>query len=128
MTQPAELSPTLVAVLEINEPQADAGPSAAKPGTINPTADPPAQPVTMGETPKPPAQPVAAAAPPKASHDNEPPKALIDFMLQGWRPPTGGLPEAIEHHEAFARRRSALSERFAGDTLIIPAGHLKVRS
>ena len=43
-------------------------------------------------------------------------------------PPTGDLPAPTPHHEAFARRRRALSARFADDTLIIPAGHLKVRS
>ncbi|APR76371.1 Xaa-Pro aminopeptidase [Minicystis rosea] len=105
MTQPAELSPTLAAVLATHAPVTEA------PGIIEPA----------GEAD-------AAAPPPKASHDTAAPKALIDFMLQGWTPPTAGLPDPIEHHEAFAKRRRALSERFAGDTLIIPAGHLKVRS
>jgi Xaa-Pro aminopeptidase len=109
MTQPAELSPALVAVLETHEK------TPSEPNTR--PADPAAS------------EPVAeATAPPKASHDNEPPAALIAFMVQGWRPPTGDLPQPIEHHEAFARRRRALSERFPGETLIVPAGHLKVRS
>ncbi|MFT3773165.1 MAG: Xaa-Pro aminopeptidase [Minicystis sp.] len=105
MTQPAELSPTLAAVLETHAP-APAVPASA-------TAEPATQP--------------DAGVPPKSSHD-APPKALVDFMLQGWTPPTAGVPDPVEHHEAFARRRRALSDRFAGDTLIIPAGHLKVRS
>lgn len=108
MTQPAELSPALVAVLETHEKPSTEPNSPAAPIAAAPAAE--------------------ASAPPKASHDNEPPKALIAFMLQGWRPPTGESPAPIEHHDAFARRRRALSESFAGDTLIIPAGHLKVRS
>lgn len=72
--------------------------------------------------------PVEAAKPAEAAKPQDPPKALIDFMIQGWRPPTGELPEAVEHHEAFARRRRALSAKYPGETLIVPAGHLKVRS
>jgi Xaa-Pro aminopeptidase len=68
------------------------------------------------------------AAPPVASHDSPPPKALMEFMLQGWEPPTGQLPEPIAHHEVFAARRRALSAKFPGETLVIPTGHLKVRS
>jgi Xaa-Pro aminopeptidase len=105
MTQPAELSPTLAAVLETHAPPVD---SASLPAVTAAPAEP--------------------QAPPRASHDTATPKALIEFMLQGWTPPTGGLPDPIEHHEAFARRRRALSERFPNETLIVPAGHLKVRS
>jgi Xaa-Pro aminopeptidase len=65
---------------------------------------------------------------PGATHDTPPPKALVDFMLQGWRPPTGELPPALEHHEAFHGRRRALSKLFPAETLVIPTGHLKVRS
>jgi Xaa-Pro aminopeptidase len=70
--------------------------------------------------------PIAQAQP--AAHDSPPPKALLDFMLQGWAPPPGSLPEPIEHADAFAARRAALGARFAGETLVVPSGHLKVRS
>jgi Xaa-Pro aminopeptidase len=49
-------------------------------------------------------------------------------MLQGWAPPTGVLPSPIEHAEAFAARRRALSAKYPGETLVVPSGHLKVRS
>jgi Xaa-Pro aminopeptidase len=112
MTQPAELSPTLAAVLEAPA----LAPSAAAPLITAPDAGPGG------------ASPQTETAPPKASHDTPPPAALLQFMLQGWTPPTSETPVPIDHHEVFARRRRAVSERFAGDTLIVPAGHLKVRS
>jgi Xaa-Pro aminopeptidase len=67
-------------------------------------------------------------APTAAPHDTPPPKALLDFMLQGWAPPTGELPAPIEHADRFAARRRALAERFPGEVLIVPSGHLKTRS
>ncbi|MBK8259008.1 MAG: aminopeptidase P family protein [Polyangiaceae bacterium] len=63
-----------------------------------------------------------------ASHDTPTPKALLDFMVQGWRPPTAQMPEPIEHHEVFLERRRALSKMFPGETLVIPTGHEKIRS
>jgi Xaa-Pro aminopeptidase len=69
-----------------------------------------------------------AASLASAAHDSPPPKALLDFMLQGWSPPPGTLPEPIDHAEAFAARRQALSARFPGETIVVPSGHLKVRS
>src|SRR5438105_2499532 len=64
----------------------------------------------------------------KATHDTEPPAALLDFMMKGWRKPASGLPRRLPHHAAFAARRRALSAKFPGETLIIPSGHEKVRS
>jgi Xaa-Pro aminopeptidase len=76
-----------------------------------------------------PAAPAAPAGPPPAaSHDSPPPKALVDFMLQGWVPPTGALPAPIEHAEAFQARRRALSAKYPGETLVVASGHLKVRA
>ena len=72
-----------------------------------------------------------AGAPPAAkpaTHDTPTPKALLDFMVQGWRPPTAQMPQPIEHHEVFHARRRALSKLFPGETLVIPTGHEKVRS
>lgn len=68
--------------------------------------------------------PEAKAAP----HDTAQPKALLDFMLTGWIPKDGALPEPIAGHEAFHARRRALSKRFQAETLLIPTGHEKVRS
>ena len=110
MTQPAELSPTLAAILE--------SPAAAPLGAAAETTAPPiAAAVTTA--------PVGAAS---ASHDSPPPKALLDFMVQGWTPRTGALPAPIAHHDSFARRRRALSALYPKETLIVAAGHLKVRS
>ncbi|MEZ4301161.1 MAG: aminopeptidase P family protein [Polyangiaceae bacterium] len=86
----------------------------------------------LAATPDPSAKPpekAAAADPAKpASHDTATPKALLDFMVQGWQPPTARMPEPIEHHEVFHGRRRALSAKFPNETLVIPTGHEKVRS
>ncbi|MEZ4313651.1 MAG: Xaa-Pro aminopeptidase [Polyangiaceae bacterium] len=104
--------------------QAPAAPSAS-PET--PTVD-----AVLAATPDPSAkspEKAAAADPAKpASHDTATPKALLDFMVQGWQPPTARMPEPIEHHEVFHGRRRALSAKFPGETLVIPTGHEKVRS
>lgn len=63
----------------------------------------------------------------KASHDFEPPQALIDFMAGNWldRPIV-----AAAHPQArrFAQRREALSKRYPGTYLVIPAGRERVRA
>lgn len=69
-------------------------------------------------------KPVAKAA----SHDTATPPALLEFMLTRWKKQRRPLPEPIAGHEAFLRRRKALSKLFPGETLIIPTGHEKVRS
>jgi Xaa-Pro aminopeptidase len=68
------------------------------------------------------------AAPTAAAHDSPPPKALLSFMLTGWAPPAGVLPEPIEHAASFEARRRALGERFPGEAVVVPSGHLKTRS
>ncbi len=73
------------------------------------------------------AQPAPTTAP-IASHDTAPPQALVDFMLGQWEAPSPEPPPPVAHHAAFARRREALSAQFAGDVLVIPTGHEKVRS
>ncbi len=71
----------------------------------------------------------AAETPAKpASHDTVPPPALLDFMLQGWKPQGGKMPPPIPHASAFAARRLAISKLFPGDFLVIPTGHEKVRA
>jgi Xaa-Pro aminopeptidase len=90
------------------------------------------EPLAAGEAPPETSAPAPAAADAKAakpaSHDSPPPKALLDFMVQGWRPPVAQMPSAIDHHEIFYSRRRALSKLFPGETLVIPTGHEKVRS
>jgi len=101
MTQPAEISPALAAMLELPAAAVSAAPVAPAPG--EPAVTP-------------------------ASHDGPPPKALLAYMVQGWTPPTGALPAPIAHVEAFAARRRALSAKYPGETMFVAAGHLKVRS
>jgi len=112
MTQPAELA---------IPPASDAPVPAAEAQTVVAA-------VLAEPQPTPAAEEAPAGPPPAASHDSPPPKALVDFMLQGWVPPTGVLPQPIEHAEAFEARRRALSAKYPGETLVIPSGHLKVRS
>ncbi|MFO0757901.1 MAG: aminopeptidase P family protein [Byssovorax sp.] len=73
--------------------------------------------------------PEAAEAPAaEKPNPDPPPKALLDFMVQGWRPASAELPGPIDGHEAFYHRRRSLSALFPGDYLIIPTGSEKVRS
>src|SRR5262249_39545905 len=64
----------------------------------------------------------------KAAHDSPTPSALLDFMVQGWRPRSGERPPPVENHAAFRTRRRALSKAFPGEVLIVPTGHEKVRA
>jgi len=64
----------------------------------------------------------------RASHDSAPPRALLDFMVTQWAQPAEAAPAPIAHHDAFARRRAALSKLFPDDVLVIPTGHEKRRS
>ena len=79
-------------------------------------------------TPAPPEAPAAAEQPHTSSTPDPPPKALVDFMLQGWAPAEGALPAPIEHVEAFRARRRAVSAQYPGETIVVPSGHPKVRS
>jgi Xaa-Pro aminopeptidase len=66
----------------------------------------------------------------KATRPREPinPPALIDYMMRQWRPAPRRLPARITGSARFAARRAALSRLFAGEALIIPTGHEKVRA
>src|SRR5688500_17270597 len=64
----------------------------------------------------------------RAAHDPSTPQALLDFMLQGWRPRSEEAADPIPGIERFAQRRQALSRRFPNNTLLIPTGHEKVRA
>ncbi len=80
---------------------------------------------TTAETKAPPA---AEAVPKKASHDTAPPKALLDFMVEHWKPASAKLPSTIKGADRFRARRAALSALFPGETLIVPTGHEKIRA
>lgn len=67
------------------------------------------------------------AGPAKASHDFEPPQALVDFMSQGWI----DRPAVRERHpqaDRFAQRRAELSKSYPGIYLVVPAGSERVRA
>jgi len=63
----------------------------------------------------------------KASHDFEPPQALVDFMATDWLERPGVLRPGPEV-ERFAQRREALSKAYPGTYLVIPAGRERVRA
>jgi Xaa-Pro aminopeptidase len=70
-----------------------------------------------------------ATSPEKAAtHDTPLPEALLEFMLQDWKPDVRKMPPRIPHSEVYAARRRALSKQFPAETLIIPTGHEKIRS
>lgn len=69
-----------------------------------------------------------AATAKAASHDSANPPALLEFMTRDWKPKAPGLPSPIPHADAHRARRRALSQRFAGEYLVIPTGHEKVRA
>ena len=64
----------------------------------------------------------------KVSHDTVNPPNLISFMLKSWKPKSTKAPAPVRNIKNFAKRREALSKRFPNDVLVIPSGHLKVRS
>ncbi|MBI5544130.1 MAG: aminopeptidase P family protein [Deltaproteobacteria bacterium] len=66
--------------------------------------------------------------PAKASHDTQPPQALIDFMMGGWKQPSRKAAPKVQGLARFAARRKALSKLFPGECLVIPTGHEKVRA
>jgi Xaa-Pro aminopeptidase len=65
--------------------------------------------------------------PSRASHDFQPPKALVDFMATGWidRPSS---PQPHPQAQRFAQRRESLSQAYPGTFLIVPAGRERVRA
>ncbi|GFZ76590.1 aminopeptidase P family protein [Nesterenkonia alkaliphila] len=55
-------------------------------------------------------------------------EAFKAFMAAQWAPTEGGEHPRDEVADFTPRRRAAVSERFAGERIVIPAGPLKVRS
>ena len=66
-------------------------------------------------------------APKTESHDPDFPEAFLSFMREGWREDPLAV-TALPEVPNYAKRRSALSEAFPGETLIIPSGVEKVRA
>jgi Xaa-Pro aminopeptidase len=67
------------------------------------------------------------AEPTTASHDFQPPDALIEFMTGGW------IERSVDRQrhpqtDRFAQRREALSKAYPGTYLVIPAGRERVRA
>ncbi|HEX5540465.1 MAG TPA: aminopeptidase P family protein [Micromonospora sp.] len=61
------------------------------------------------------------------SHDPDFPEAFLQFMRDGWRDvelTVSPRPEVPN----YAKRRAALSAAFAGETLVVPTGPMKVRA
>lgn len=63
----------------------------------------------------------------KASHDPVNPANLLAFMTTEWKVHKANI-NPIAHVEAFRARRQVLSKAFAGECLVIPTGHEKVRA
>lgn len=53
---------------------------------------------------------------------------LADWMRTGWADTDRGEAAPIEQADHTAKRREALSARFPGERLVVPAGHLRTRS
>ncbi|MBW8173822.1 aminopeptidase P family protein [Ornithinimicrobium sp. Arc0846-15] len=66
---------------------------------------------------------------PQADHRSRPTgEAFKTFMQEGWAPRAADLPALTDGAASAAHRRAALSEKFLGERLVIPAGGFKVRS
>ncbi len=66
-------------------------------------------------------------APKTESHDPDFPEAFLRFMRSGWREDPLAVAPRPEVPN-YGKRRAALSEAFAGETLVIPSGNEKTRA
>lgn len=64
----------------------------------------------------------------QGSHDTVPPPNLISFMLKSWKPKPNKKIQPLKNSEYFAKRRQTLSQKFPGEWIAIPTGHLKIRA
>jgi Xaa-Pro aminopeptidase len=64
----------------------------------------------------------------KPAYDPLTPPALVDFMMSGWKPASDKAPKPIDHADAFAARRRALSKLYPGEAIVVPTGHEKTRA
>jgi Xaa-Pro aminopeptidase len=62
------------------------------------------------------------------AYDADVPPNLLNFMLKSWNPKARRIPRVLPNAASFRQRRERLSQRFAGELLIIPTGHRKVRA
>ncbi len=69
-----------------------------------------------------------AKAPARNSYDANVPPNLLNFMLKSWNSRARKLPRVLPNAGHFCERRERLSQRFPGELLIVPTGHLKVRA
>ena len=83
----------------------------------------------MAHPPPPPAEPMkspvsAPPAPkPATGYDTAPPPALLEFMMQRWRPGASGVAAATPPPPGVRRpAQAALSKLFPGEVLVIPTG------
>ncbi len=70
----------------------------------------------------------AGKAPVRNSYDADVPPNLLQFMLKSWSTRPRKLPKVLPNAANFRARRERLSQRFPGDVLVVPTGHLKVRA
>lgn len=70
----------------------------------------------------------ANKAPTRNSYDAEVPPNLLEFMLKSWNTKARKQPKVLPNAANFRGRRERLSQRFPGEVLVIPTGHLKVRA
>src|SRR5579862_2737433 len=70
----------------------------------------------------------ASKVPARNAYDADVPPNLLEFMLKSWSPKARKLPRVLPAAANFQKRRTRLSQRFAGDVLVIPTGHPKVRA
>ncbi|MBV9103338.1 MAG: aminopeptidase P family protein [Candidatus Eremiobacteraeota bacterium] len=65
---------------------------------------------------------------PTTAHDPQTPPALVEFMCRDWATPPRDGTKPIDGARFFHARRRAISQRFPGETLIVPTGHEKIRA
>jgi Xaa-Pro aminopeptidase len=70
----------------------------------------------------------ASKSPARNAYDADVPPNLLNFMLRSWNPKARKLPKVLPGAANFRKRRDRLSQRFAGELLVIPTGHSKVRA
>jgi Xaa-Pro aminopeptidase len=70
----------------------------------------------------------ASKSPARNAYDADVPPNLLNFMLRSWNPKARKLPKVLTGAANFRKRRNRLSQRFAGELLVIPTGHSKVRA
>ena len=66
----------------------------------------------------------------RVNNRSQPPKshAFTEFISSNWAPSNQQIPDRAEVADFAAKRRRAISLKFPGERLVLPAGPLKVRS